>query len=63
MPLTLGPPNHARDDTTTLHDVIVAYAVLGLPPNESAQIHDFGGDQGWRIRRIKNGVAAEWEGS
>ena len=63
MRLTLGPPITQSDEPTTVHDVILAYAVLGLPPNESAQIHDFGGDQGWRIRRVKDGVAGDWQGS
>jgi hypothetical protein len=38
------------------------YTVLGLPPDQSAQIRDFMGDSGWRILRVTNGVSDGLEG-
>jgi hypothetical protein len=38
------------------------YTVLGLPPNQSAQIRDYMGDSGWRILQIKKGVSGGFEG-
>jgi hypothetical protein len=37
------------------------YTVLGLPPDQSAQIRDFMGGSGWRMLRIKHG-SGRWEG-
>ena len=49
-------------DGSSLGQTPLEYTVLGLPPDQSAQIRDFVGDAGWRILRVKNGVSAGLEG-
>jgi hypothetical protein len=63
MRLALGRAITYGGRSTTDNDVVVTYPVLGLPVGQSAQIYDFAGDQGCRIRRVKNGVAGDWQGA
>ena len=64
MRLALGQAiTYGDGPATSDNNVVVAYTVLGLPVGQSARIYDFAGDEGCRIRRVKNGVAGDWQGA